>query len=208
MWLKVMKVVFFVLTLSLLSYALAGSEAFSWLGDITPKRKQKIIHQEDQAKQAKYRTEVDGCSNQTRATHHKSHVGGEWGFFSIRTHQAQTLSLLTYAERSSAFLQSFSSGGAPAMNPSSLGFSRQSNLSARRCVGIPQVWVLPTQDSQTAPEQKEWNTPESLLCVVALLCLVLNWAVVKFCLPFPQQALVKTLATNSSASCFSVITSL
>ncbi|KAF7661798.1 hypothetical protein LDENG_00254760 [Lucifuga dentata] len=49
----------------------------------------------------------------------------------------------------------FSSRGAPAMNPSSLGFSRQSNLSARRCVGIPKVWVLPTQDSQSAPEQKE-----------------------------------------------------
>lgn len=57
----------------------------------------------------------------------------------------------------------------PDMNPSSLSFSRQCNLSARSCVGIPQVWVLHTQNSQTAPAQKEWKTPESLLCVVALL---------------------------------------
>lgn len=63
--------------------------------------------------------------------------------------------------------RAFPQGGVPAMSPSYLGFSRQSNLSARCCVGIPQVWVLPTQDSQTAPE-KEWKTPESLLCVVAL----------------------------------------
>lgn len=73
--------------------------------------------------------------------------------FAVRTHQAQTLSLLTYTELSSAFHQSFSSGGVPAMNPSSTGFGRQSNLSARHCVGIPQVWVLPTQNSQTAPEK-------------------------------------------------------
>jgi len=75
--------------------------------------------------------------------------------FAICTHQAQTLFLLTNTELSQAFHQRFSSGAAPAMNPSSIGFSRQSNLSARHCVGIPQVWVLPTQNSQTALEKKE-----------------------------------------------------
>ncbi|KAK1883618.1 Guanine nucleotide-binding protein G(z) subunit alpha, partial [Dissostichus eleginoides] len=63
----------------------------------------------------------------------------------------------------------YQEGAAPAMHPSSVGFSRKSNLSARRCVGIPQAWVLTTQDLQTAPEQKESNPPEPLLCVVALL---------------------------------------
>lgn len=138
------------------------------MGDITPQKKPKRFQQEDQAKQARSQTEVERCRGLTRATHHESHVGGERRSSAIRTHQAQTLSLLTYAELAQAFNWSFSSGGAPAMNPSSLGFSRQSDLSARRCVGIPQVWVLPTQDSQTAPEKEERKTPESLLCVVAL----------------------------------------
>lgn len=47
-------------------------------------------------------------------------------------------------------LQILPERGAPAMNPRSLGFSRKLNPSARHCVGIPKIWVLPTQDSQTA----------------------------------------------------------
>lgn len=87
-------------------------------------------------------------------THHKSHVGGQCLGFHIHKHQVQVLSLLTYSNLSTAFHQGFSSGGAPSMNRSSVVFSRQSNLGARHCVGIPQVWVLPTQNSQTAPEAK------------------------------------------------------
>lgn len=111
-------------------------------------------------------------------TQHKSHVGGEWLGFHIHKHQVQVFSLLTYSNLSPAFHQCFSSGGAPAMNPSSVGFSRQSNLSARDCVGIPQVWVLPTQNSHTAPEEKEWNTPESLLCVVLFAVSYYRWFLV------------------------------
>lgn len=63
---------FFKSPLSLLCW-----QAFSCRGDISQEKKQKRFYQEDQGKQAKYRTEVDGCRSQTRATHHKSHVGGE-----------------------------------------------------------------------------------------------------------------------------------
>lgn len=62
---------------SFLSYVLADSEAFSCRGDITPQKKQRRLYQEDQGKQTKYRAEVDSCRSSTRATHHKSHVGGE-----------------------------------------------------------------------------------------------------------------------------------
>lgn len=75
--------------------------------------------------------------------------------FVIRMHQTRALSLLTQTELFSIFHQFLSSGGAPAMNLSSTGFTRLCNLSARHCVGIPQVWVLPTQNSQTAREKKE-----------------------------------------------------
>lgn len=44
------------------------SEAFGCRGDISPQKKQKRFYQEDQAKQARYRTEVDGLKSQTRAT--------------------------------------------------------------------------------------------------------------------------------------------
>lgn len=86
------------------------------------------------------------------------------------------------------------------MNPSSFVFSRQSNLSAKRCVGIPQVWVLPTQDLQTAPN-KEWENPELHSSVWWLSRLLLNWSVVKFHLPLEQQQhLVKTPSDASTES--------
>lgn len=126
-------------------------------------------------------TEMDDCRSQTREGHHKNHAG-EWGGFGICTHQG-TFSILSYFLSVQAFLQSYSSGGTPAMNPSSQVFSRQSNLTARHCVGIPPVWVLPTQNSQTAPEQKAWTFLKSLLCVVVLLS-----SVKLVCLPLRLQA--------------------
>lgn len=132
-------------------------------------RPQKRFYQEDQVKQAEQQTEMYGCRSQSRASHHKSHVG-EWGSFVVCTRQARTLSLLAFTDCSPGLLHSYFSGGVPAMNPSSLGFSVQASISARHCVDIPPVWVLPTQDLQTAPEQTAWNTPESLLCSGSLVC--------------------------------------
>lgn len=134
------------------------------MGAITPQKKPQRFYQNRPNLEQRW----NRCRGLTRAARHKSHVGGERGSSAFRTHPARTLSLLTYAELAQAFIRSCSSGGAPAMNPSSLGFSRQSNLSTRHCVGIPQVWVLPTQDSQTAPEKEDRKAPEWLLCAATL----------------------------------------
>ena len=114
--------------ISLCLLMLAGSEDLSCRDEITPEKNQKRFHQEDQVKLAKYRTEVDVCT--TIAMWEESE--GVLLFMRIKSKHFLYWHLV-------ALLQSCSWGGAPAMNPSYLELSRQSNLGARRCVGIPQV---------------------------------------------------------------------